>query len=267
MAEAVLTLRRDLPRPSPELVARFQGVPTGWAVDAQGRRGALDAGIRRLVGTGVVVGPAVTVWTAPRDNLAPYAALEVVRPGDVLVIATGDYAGASVLGDLFAGMAKNAGVAAMVTDGLARDISGLRAVGLPIFARGLTPNSPLKQGPGSIGFRIALGGSTVEAGDLVIADEDGVVIVPRGDLERAGKTRGGARQGARHGGQDPGRSEPPALARRDPLEWRSPVRGLSALSRRAARPPLSRSAARRPCGGRRRSGPGEGGVRACRPAG
>lgn len=184
MAEAVLTIRRDLPRPSPELVARFQGVPTGWAVDAQGRRGALDAGIRRLVGTGVVVGPAVTVWTAPRDNLAPYAALEVVRPGDVLVVATGDYAGASVLGDLFAGMAKNAGVAAMVTDGLARDISGLRAVGLPIFARGLTPNSPLKQGPGSIGFRIALGGSAVEAGDLVIADEDGVVIVPRGDLER-----------------------------------------------------------------------------------
>lgn len=183
MADAVLTIRRSIPRPSPEALAGLRGVPTGWVVDAQGRRGALEAGIHRLVGSGVVCGPALTVWTAPRDNLAPYAALEFVQPGDVLVIATGDYAGASVVGDLFAGMARNCGVAALITDGLARDIEGLRAVGIPVFARGLTPNSPLKQGPGEIGARISLGGVAIEAGDLVVADEDGVVVVPRADVQ------------------------------------------------------------------------------------
>jgi 4-hydroxy-4-methyl-2-oxoglutarate aldolase len=179
MADSVLTIRRSIPRPPAEVLRGLQGVPTGWVVDAQGRRGALDPGIRRLVGSGVVCGPALTVWTAPRDNLAPYAALEYVRPGDILVIATGDYAGASVIGDLFAGMARNCGVAAVITDGLARDIEGLRQVGMPLFARGLTPNSPLKQGPGEIGGRISLGGVTIEAGDLVVGDEDGVVVVPR----------------------------------------------------------------------------------------
>lgn len=182
MADAVLTIRKDIPRPPAKLIAGLEGVPTGWVADAQARRGALDSGIRRLLGTGVVYGPALTVWTAPRDNLAPYAALEFAQPGDVLVIATGDYAGASVVGDLFAGMAKNCGVAALVTDGLARDIEGLRQVGLPVFARGLTPNSPLKQGPGTIGSPISLGGGIVEAGDVVVGDEDGVVIVPGAGL-------------------------------------------------------------------------------------
>ena len=170
MTDAVLTIRRSVTRPSADVLGRLQGIPTGWVVDAQGRRGAVDPGIRRLVGSGVICGPALTVWTAPRDNLAPYAALEV---------ATGDYAGASVIGDLFAGMARNSGVAAVVTDGLARDIEGLRQVGIPLFARGLTPNSPLKQGPGEIGSRISLGGVTIEAGDLVVGDEDGVVVIPR----------------------------------------------------------------------------------------
>jgi 4-hydroxy-4-methyl-2-oxoglutarate aldolase len=188
MTDAVLTIRRSVTRPSADVLGRLQGIPTGWVVDAQGRRGALDPGIRRLVGSGVICGPALTVWTTPRDNLAPYAALEFVQPGDVLVIATGDYAGASVIGDLFAGMARNSGVAAVVTDGLARDIEGLRQVGIPLFARGLTPNSPLKQGPGEIGSRISLGGVTIEAGDLVVGDEDGVVVIPRataGDVLQA----------------------------------------------------------------------------------
>jgi 4-hydroxy-4-methyl-2-oxoglutarate aldolase len=179
MTDCVLTVRRSITRPSADVLRALQGVPTGWVVDAQGRRGALDPGIRRLVGNGVVCGPALTVWTAPRDNLAPYAALEFVQPGDILVIATGDYAGASVVGDLFAGMARNSRVAAVVTDGLARDIEGLRQVGMPLFARGLTPNSPLKQGPGEIGRRISLGGVTIEAGDIVVGDEDGVVVIPQ----------------------------------------------------------------------------------------
>jgi 4-hydroxy-4-methyl-2-oxoglutarate aldolase len=180
MAETRLTIRREFPRPSDDVLAAFRGVPTGWAVDAQGRRGALDPGIRPLVGSGRICGPALTVQSAARDNLAPYAALRFARPGDILVIATGGWQGGSVAGDILVGMARNVGIAAVVTDGMVRDIEGLRAVGLPLFARGLSPNSPGKQGPGSIGLRIALGGEAVDAGDIVIGDQDGVAIVPRG---------------------------------------------------------------------------------------
>jgi 4-hydroxy-4-methyl-2-oxoglutarate aldolase len=76
-------------------------------------------------------------------------------------------------------MAKNKGVAALITDGMARDVDGLNAVGIPIFARGLSPNSPYKDGPGEIGLPIAIGGVTVNPGDLVVGDQDGIVVVAR----------------------------------------------------------------------------------------
>lgn len=177
--EPFLTIRRNFPRPAPELVAAFEGAFTGHVVDAQGRRGAIDHAVRPLVLPRPFVGTALTVLTPPRDNLAPYAALEVARPGDVLVIATGDHVGAAVVGDLLVGMAKNCGVAAVVTDGAVRDIEGLEQVGLPIFARGLTPNSPQKNGPGFIGFEVSLGGEVVRSGDVVVGDRNGVVVVPR----------------------------------------------------------------------------------------
>ena len=80
-------------------------------------------------------------------------------------------------------MAKNQGVCALVTDGMVRDIDGLNAVGIPVFARGLSPNSPFKDGPGTIGLPISLGGVTVNAGDVVLGDQDGVVVVAREALE------------------------------------------------------------------------------------
>lgn len=183
MAETRLTIRRTFPRLPAEVVAAFREIPTGWAVDAQDRRGALDVSIRPLCGALSIAGTALTVQSAARDNLAPYAALRYARPGDVLVIATGGWLGGSVAGDILAGMARNAGIAAIVTDGLVRDIQGLREVGLPIFARGLSPNSPGKTGPGSVGLPVSLGGEVVTPGDLVLADEDGVVVVPREQAE------------------------------------------------------------------------------------
>ena len=115
----------------------------------------------------------------PRDNLAAWAALEVARPGDVILIRTGEFFDSSVIGDIFVGMAKNGGVAAIVTDGVVRDIPGIDAVGIPVFARGVSPNSPWKNGPGRVGLPITIGGVTVDAGDIVVGDQDGVVIVPR----------------------------------------------------------------------------------------
>ena len=180
---AALTVRRNFPRPAENLVRKLSEAPTGWVVDANGRRGALDYRIRPLTNAQRFCGVALPVWTRARDNLAPYAAIQYAKPGDVMVISTDDYEPASVVGDILVGMAKNQGVVAFVTDGVVRDIDGLNAVGLPVFARGLSPNSPFKDGPGTIGLPISLAGVAVNAGDVVLGDQDGVVVVARDALE------------------------------------------------------------------------------------
>ncbi len=195
--QAKLTIRREFPRPSPAEIEAFRDKPTGWVADACGRRGAIDHRIRPITGNARFLGSALTVQSRPVDNLAPYAALAFAKPGDVLLVATDDCETAAVLGDLLIGMARNAGIVAAVTDGLVRDVEGIDALGIPTFARGLTPNSPFKDGPGSVGLPISLGGLLVQPGDLVVGDADGVVVVPRGELAAvAGALDGIARKEA-----------------------------------------------------------------------
>ncbi len=184
-SEAIVTISKSFPRPDPALVKRLSGFPTGYFVDIQGRRGALDCGIKPMFEAPPVIGTAVTVKTVPDDNLAPYLALDVLQPGDVLVISNGGWIGSSVIGDLIVGMFKNAGVVAVVTDGVVRDVTGLQEVGVPIFARGLSPNSPQKNGPGAVGFDVAIGGVHVRSGDLIVADRDGVVALPQARIAGA----------------------------------------------------------------------------------
>lgn len=188
MAEpATLTIRRHFPRPSPAQLAPFQSAPTGWVVDALGRRGALPHWIRPISKATRFVGTALTVRTRPVDNLAPYAALKFALPGDVLIVAADGSDSASVMGDILLGMARNAGLVAAVTDGLVRDVVGIDQVGIPTFARGLSPNSPFKDGPGEVGLPITVGGVTIDAGDLLVGDVDGVVVVPRDRIDAVGR--------------------------------------------------------------------------------
>jgi 4-hydroxy-4-methyl-2-oxoglutarate aldolase len=177
----LLTIRENFPRPTAETVEAFAGAPTGNVVDAMGGAGALDYRIKPLEpSANIIVGVALTCDCGPADNLAMFGALSVARPGDVIVAATGGYAGVAVTGDLMLGMARNRGVAGFVTDGMVRDIVGILAVGLPVYCAGVTPNSPVRNGPGTVGQPIDLGGLRVESGDIVIGDRDGVVVVPRG---------------------------------------------------------------------------------------
>jgi 4-hydroxy-4-methyl-2-oxoglutarate aldolase len=178
-----LTVRRRFPRPTEAQLAAFRGAPTGFVCDARGRRGALGHRIRRLSGRGALVGTALTANCGPRDNLTAWAAIGVARPGDVLVLATGAYEGASVAGDVMIGMARNAGVAAVVTDGMVRDLEGIAGVGIPVYAAGLTPNSPWKNGPGEVGLAVAVGGETVASGDVLVLDAEGVVVVPLAEAD------------------------------------------------------------------------------------
>ncbi len=181
----VLKAARTINRARDEDCQKFEGAMVGNIVDAIGRVGALKPAIKAVTTAKNFVGSALTIDAGPRDNLAPWAALRLAQPGDILMIATGGHMEASVAGDLLMGMAKNAGVRAIVTDGVVRDLSGADGVGIPVFAAGISPNSPQKNGPGSVGLPIVIGGVAVQSGDIVCGDEDGVVVVPTGRVDEA----------------------------------------------------------------------------------
>jgi 4-hydroxy-4-methyl-2-oxoglutarate aldolase len=180
----VLRIRRGFPRPSKELLAAFAGVPTGFIVDTMGGRGCLDHRIKPLVPrSSIMVGTAVTCDCGPADNLALFGALHVSGPGDILAAATDSFTATSVTGDLLLGMARNRGVVGFVTDGLVRDILGILPVDVPVYCAGVTANSPARNGPGTVGLPVNLGGVRIASGDILIGDRDGVVVVPLGEAE------------------------------------------------------------------------------------
>jgi regulator of RNase E activity RraA len=183
MATATIGFRIYLntTRPAAGLVSAFRAVPTGNVRDAMDRLGALDYHIKPLAADSRVAGPALTVRTRPGDNLMVWKALDVAQPGDVLVIATYEYTTASTFGERVVQAAKAKGLAGIVCDGLCRDASGIRVTGLPTFVTGTVPSSPGKDGPGEIGGAVACGGIVVQAGDIIVGDEDGVVVVPQAD--------------------------------------------------------------------------------------
>lgn len=174
---AVLTIKKTIDRPSSSDYEKFIGLPIGNIIDAQGRIGAVDYKIKPITTAHKFTGPVLTVDAGPRDNLAAWMALDHVQPGDVLMIATGGYSQSSVIGDLFVGMARNAGVIGIVTDGVVRDQEGLEGVGIPLFALGISSNSPQKNGPGTVGLPVVVGGVSIASGDIACADLDGVAIV------------------------------------------------------------------------------------------
>jgi 4-hydroxy-4-methyl-2-oxoglutarate aldolase len=179
----LLTIRRTIERPDRSLIEGFANTPTSFIVDAMQGRGALDSRIKPCPGTpNRFVGTALTCLNGPADNLALGAAVALCEAGDVLVAATDGFGGCAVVGDLLLGIAKNRGAVAFVTDGLVRDLTDVQALAFPAFAAGVSPNSPARNGPGTVGLPVVCGGLPVAAGDLVIGDPDGVVIVPRGEI-------------------------------------------------------------------------------------
>ena len=174
-----LQIRRTIARPDPATLARFAGAQTEHLADAMDGRGALDHTIKAADPTRTrFTGCAVTCLCGPGDNLALVTCLAFLRPGDVIVAATDAFSGLAVVGRRVSGMAKNRGAAGIVTDGLARDLPGIRASGVPVFCRGVTPNSANASGPGTVGEPVVIGGVAVSSGDIVVGDEDGVVVVP-----------------------------------------------------------------------------------------
>jgi 4-hydroxy-4-methyl-2-oxoglutarate aldolase len=179
----LLTIHRGFRRPDKMLVEAFRGAQTSHLADAMDGRGAFNHRIKPLdAANASFVGPALTAFGYPTDIVAMFGALSEAELGDVIVVANDGYTRTAVLGDIAAGMMKNKGVAAFVTDGVARDKAGIIATGLPVFCQGIQPNSPAMNGPGVVGAPVTLGDVYVEPGDVIVGDADGVVVIPAGRL-------------------------------------------------------------------------------------
>jgi RraA family protein len=164
------------------LTARFRHLATSVVSDSMGRLPG-SCNLRAYHGTRALVGTALTVVVRSGDNLLIHNALDLALPGHVLIIDGGADVSRALVGELMMLYARSRGVTGFVVDGAIRDVARFRAHDFPCFARGASHRGPYKDGPGRINVPICIDGMVVNPGDLVFADEDGVVCVPRDAVE------------------------------------------------------------------------------------
>jgi RraA family protein len=177
---------RILPRKaslSAELISQFERVVTPHISDNLHRASGV-LGLQAFHRGRKLVGTAFTVKTRAGDNLMIHKALDLIQPGDVLVVdGSGDVTNALV-GELMMMSAQKKGVAGFVIDGAVRDVGAFRDADFPCYARGVTHRGPYKEGPGEINVPISIGGAVVQPGDLIVGDEDGLVAIPADHAEQ-----------------------------------------------------------------------------------
>lgn len=183
---------RDFVRPPDSLVEQYRDVARCYSAscvfaDVQKRGGVMHSGVKPVF-RAKAVGPAVTVRLSPGDLQDPLAALHAVRPGDVVVVDAGGETETSVFGGLMGSLFLNAGVKGAVIDGACRDIDELRDQGFPVFSRAVTARGTHTMFSGrkddvELNIPVQCGGIVVCPGDMIIADEIGITVVPRADLE------------------------------------------------------------------------------------
>jgi 4-hydroxy-4-methyl-2-oxoglutarate aldolase len=178
MDNVALTIRRDWPRVDVNELPALRQASSSQISDVTAGLSTLDLGLRRMAGPERMAGLALPIMTSVDDNLAPYAALSVIKPGDLVIVTCADIGKCALLGDHIIGLYKNAGAAGVLVNGFVRDIDGLRKLDLPVFALGTSARAPSKHGPGTVGVSIAISTATIQAGDFIVVDEDGAVAIP-----------------------------------------------------------------------------------------
>lgn len=173
-------VRSEFDRPPRDVVTAMAAIPTAMISDRLNRLYTMSSAIGPLTPPGLgFAGPALTVKVFPGDNLMVHKALDLVAPGDVIIIDASASMMTAVIGDMVCTKARHREAAAIVVDGLVRDLDGIVELGdLPVFGRGTTPIGPLHRGPGEINYPVSCGGIVVNPGDLIVGDADGVVVVP-----------------------------------------------------------------------------------------
>jgi len=172
-------IRREIDRVPAELVAQASQFASSILADVAGRRGAMDGRIAAVAPSMRVCGPAFTIEVRPGDNLMIHTAIALARPGDVLVIDGKGDTTCALMGTIMLSTCKKLGLAGVVIDAAIRDSEELVDLGFPVWAVGANPNGPTKYVPGRINWPISCGGISVQPGDLIVGDADGVVVIER----------------------------------------------------------------------------------------
>lgn len=163
---------------SDELLSEYREFVTPHLSDNMNRLNAVDASIRPIHKSGKLVGSAFTVKTRPGDNLMVHKAIDMAGPGDVILVDAGGDLTNSIMGEIMVRIAMKNGVEGFIIDGAIRDSGAIHELNYPMYAKGVTHRGPYKDGPGEINVPVQIGGTIVNPGDVVLADEDGIVIVP-----------------------------------------------------------------------------------------
>jgi len=182
---------REFDRVSPDIVTEASRFAASILADVAGRRGTLCSRVAPLSPSMRIAGPALTVEVRPGDNLMIHAAMAIAKPGDVLVIDGKGDETAALMGEIMVSQCKAIGLAGIVIYGSVRDTEALIEMNFPIYAIGANPNGPTKNIPGRINWPISVGGASVNPGDLIVGDADGVVVIER---EKAASLLGAAAQ-------------------------------------------------------------------------
>jgi len=176
MSNAGFRIYTKVNRPSKELIEQFRGLPVANIADEMNRFDCVDARIKPY-NSAPLLGPAFTVKARIGDNLMLHKALDLAQPGDVLVVdVQGDLAN-SLTGEIMMRQAMKKGFAGVVIDGAIRDVEALREMDMAIYAAGVTPKGPYKDGPGEINVPVSCGGVVVNPGDILVGDADGIVVI------------------------------------------------------------------------------------------
>ena len=183
MTEREFFVGADVPRVPRETLERLRAYGACVAGDAMRGFNAMDSRIRALGAEECICGCAVTVRLRPGDNLMLHKAIEIAQPGDILVLDTGGSYRHAVIGGMMSAAAFGKGIGGLVIDGAVRDIEDLRQNGHPVFAAAVVPNAGDSEGPGQLNRPISCGGVPVLPGDIIVADGNGVTVVPRDCLE------------------------------------------------------------------------------------
>ncbi len=174
-------VRKNTDKVSADLVAKYQHMPVANVSDSMSRMTAGGSRLRPMHASGQLSGPALTVKTRPGDNLMLHKAIDMAEPGDVIVCDGGGDLTNSLMGEIMLSLAMSRGVAGFVLDAAIRDLDAFQKRNLPVFAAGVSHRGPYKDGPGEIGYDIAIDGMVIRPGDLMIGDWDGCLCVPKAD--------------------------------------------------------------------------------------
>jgi regulator of RNase E activity RraA len=172
-------------RPNAATLAAFERHSTANLGDGLERLDIVDAGVSAIWPGARIVGSALTILTTAGDNKAVIAALDHIQHGDVVIINAGGFDGRAILGDNLAQRFELFGATGAIVDGYVRDRDIIESLQFPVFARGLTPAGPFKNGPGRIGAPVAIGGVVVNSGDIIVADSDGIIVIPPSRVDEA----------------------------------------------------------------------------------